>query len=618
KTRAEHIEALSTLSQIEQDRRILLTTTLAEAEPKQKAQALSQKAVRFSGLKNRISTTVALIDDSKVNQLRDLINKAKSDKAAAELAATEFKQAPGQLTGTGGEEWKTLFEAARSFARVSHPHHEFPTLQEDSACPLCQNPLGQDGISRLVQFDEFIKQAAEKTASESREVAATAYKIIKNAILDIMLRDGLMEELAEIDPELAAECLLVQECLNTRQKLVLQAASAELQWEEIPPFSTDPRPGLERIIEGLQEQAKALEATADEKVRDTMVTEKRELDARVRLGEVKSAVLEAITQHEVCRKLQACIDTLDTRTISRKSTELSRTTASQELADALNEELKRLKVHQLQVVMKPESPKGKTQFKLVLQLPGGNTPAAILSEGEQRAIAIASFLAEIKLSKGRGGIVLDDPVSSLDHRRRWEVAERLAIESLTRQVIIFTHDIYFLCILEQKAEEFKTTLTKNYIRRTAYGYGVHSHDLPFDVLGTKDRLAQLRQELITVRKAQQNGEEDEHRRLTAFCYGRLRLAWERCVEEVLLNGAVQRFGEGVSTQRLKSVVVTDDDYREVDAGMSKCSKFEHDAATTVGRLPIPEPDELEQDIARLAAWRDTVNRRLSDTAKTRS
>lgn len=433
-----------------------------------------------------------------------------------------------------------------------------------------------------------------------------------------MLRDGLMEELAEIDPALAAECLSVQECLNTRQKLVLQAASAELQWEEIPPFSTDPRPGLERIIEVLQEQAKALEATADEKVRDTMLTEKRELDARVRLGEVKSAVLESITQHEICRKLQACIDTLDTRAISRKSTELSRTTASQELADALNEELKRLKVHQLQVVMKPESPKGKTQFKLVLQLPGGNTPAAILSEGEQRAIAIASFLAEIKLGKGRGGIVLDDPVSSLDHRRRWEVAERLAIESLTRQVIIFTHDIYFLCILEQKAEEFKTTLTKNYIRRTAHGYGVHSHDLPFDVLGTKDRLAQLRQELITVRKAQQNGEEDEHRRLTAFCYGRLRLTWERCVEEVLLNGAVQRFGEGVSTQRLKSVVVTDDDYREVDAGMSKCSKFEHDAATTVGRLPIPEPDELEQDIARLAAWRDTVNRRLSDTAKTRS
>jgi len=217
-----------------------------------------------------------------------------------------------------------------------------------------------------------------------------------------------------------------------------------------------------------------------------------------------------ITKHETCRRLLLCINGLDTRAISRKSTELSRTTASQELADILNEELKRLKVHQLQVVMKPESPGGKTQFKLVLQLPDGGTPAAILSEGEQRAIAIASFLAEIKLKKGHGGIIFDDPVSSLDHRRRWEVAERLAIESLTRQVIVFTHDIYFLCILEQKAEQHGAALTKNYIRRTAQGYGVHSQDLPFDVLGTKDRLGRLWEMLVVARKAQNEGDDDEH------------------------------------------------------------------------------------------------------------
>ncbi|WP_240320389.1 AAA family ATPase [Pseudomonas putida] len=490
-------------------------------------------------------------------------------------------------------------------------------MPEDAACPLCQNRLGEDGASRLVKFDAFIKHAAEKTARDARETAANAYRAIQNAALDVMFRDALVEELTEIDPELAAACSSMQECLHSRQKLILQAAAAEIQWEEVLELQADPQPGLKHIIEGLLGQAAALEATADQRVRAEMAAERRELDARVRLGDVKDAVLEAITKHEACSKLQACIEGLDARAISRKSTDISRTTASQELADALNEELKRLKVHQLQVVMKPESPGGKTQFKLILQLPGGGAPAAILSEGEQRAIAIASFLAEIRLGKGRGGIVLDDPVSSLDHRRRWEVAERLAIESLTRQVIVFTHDIYFLYILEQKVEEFGAALTKNYIRRTAQGYGVHSQDLPFDVVGTKDRLARLRQALVDVRRAQKDGDDDEHRRLTAASYGRLRLAWERCVEEVLLNGAVQRFGEGVSTQRLKSVVVTDEDYREIDIGMSKCSKFEHDAATAVGRLPTPEPDELEQDIERLATWRAALEKRLKDTAKAR-
>lgn len=613
----EQIEALAALTKIDLDRLSLLTQTLAEADPRQKAQALRQKAARFNGLKDRLVAAIALIDDRTAGQLKQLIEASKTAKAAAELAAQEFKQTAGQLAGTGGEEWKALFDAARVFAQVSHPGHEFPKIPEDSVCPLCQNLLGPEGVAHLTRFDTFVKHAAEKAAKEARDAATVAYRMVQKAVIDVMFRDGLVEELTELDPELAAGCSSMQICLNNRQTSILKAAAGELKWEEVVPLGTDPCPGLTVVIQRILHQSKALDATADEKTRAQMTAEKLELDARARLGQIKAAVLEVIAKHETSRKLQLCIDGFDTRGISRKSTELSRTTASQELADALNEELKRLKVHQLKIVMKPESPGGKTQFKLVLQLPGGGTPAAILSEGEQRAIAIASFLAELKLGKGRGGIVLDDPVSSLDHRRRWEVAERLALEALNRQVIIFTHDIYFLCILEQKAEESGAQLTKNYIRRTADGFGVHSQDLPFDVVGTKDRLARLRQELVEVRKAQKSGDEDEQRRLTAACYGRLRLAWERCVEEVLLNGAVQRFGEGVSTQRLKSVIVTDEDYREVDSGMSKSSKFEHDAATHVGRIPIPEPDELEVDIERLATWRGALDKRSKEISKAR-
>lgn len=616
-TKAEEIEALATLLEDEQEELRLLTAALAEADPKQKAQALRQKATRLMGLKDRIAGAVASVSAEKIGQLKLLIENSNAAKKTAELAAAEFKDSPGQLPGTGGDEWKALFDAAKEFAKVCHPEHEFPGLPKDAACPLCQNTLGQDAAARLVRFDAFIRQATEKAAKEARETAATAYRTVQQASLDIMFRDALVEELSDIDQNLAIACASMQECLSACQKAALHAAAGKLEWEKVIHLPEDPQPRLVFVINGLLEQVKALEATADEKVRASMVAKKFELYARQRLAEIKTAVFEAMDKHETCRKLQICIDGMDTRGISRKSTELSRTIASQELADALNDELKRLKVHQLQVVMKPESPGGKTQFKLALQMPGGKTPSAILSEGEQRAIAIASFLAEIKLGKGRGGIVFDDPVSSLDHRRRWEVAERLAVESLTRQVIVFTHDIYFLCILEQKANEAGATLTKNYIRRTAQGFGVYSDQLPFDVVGTKDRVARLRQMLVAVRKAQQEGNDDEHRNLTASCYGRLRLAWERCVEEVLLNGAIQRFGEGVSTQRLKAVIVTDDDYRAVEAGMTKSSKFEHDAAAAVDRLPVPDPDELNDDIERLAKWRDTVNKRQLEVVKGR-
>ena len=615
KTKAEDIETLATLSAAELDRLALLNKTLAEADPKQKALSLRQKASRLTSLKEQVAATIGVVNEEMVASLRELIGKSNAAKAAAELAATEFKATPGHLAGTGGQEWKDLFEAARTFAVLSHADHEFPGLPADATCPLCQNALGQEGAARLQRFDAFMKAAAERAAKDAHEAAAIPFRVIQQASVDLTFRDALVEEVTELRPEVAAACAALQEALKARQPAVLQAAAGKLTWDEVPKLSDDPQPGLAEIINRLLEQAKALDATGDEKLKAAMVSERAELDARRRLAEVKGVVLEAMTKHELCRKLQVCIDGTEARGISRKSTDLSRTTASQELADALNAELKLLKVHHLSVVMKPESPGGKTQFKLTLQLPGGGTPAAILSEGEQRAIAIASFMAEIRLGKGRGGIVLDDPVSSLDHRRRWEVAERLAKESLTRQVIVFTHDIYFLLLLEQKAEEVGATLTKNYIRRTADGCGVHSEDLPFDVLGTKDRLGRLRQMLVGVGKAAKEGDEDLQRHLTAQCYGQLRLAWERCIEEVLLNGTVQRFGEGVSTQRLKGVTVTDDDYCEIDAGMTKSSKFEHDAAAAVGRLPIPGPNELSDDIERLAKWRETLNKRVESIAK---
>jgi energy-coupling factor transporter ATP-binding protein EcfA2 len=617
KTKTDEIEALAALTQAELDRLALLNKILSEADPKQKALAVRQKSSRLTALKDRAGAAMQLLSDDKVASLRALVQKSNVAKAAADLAAKQFGATAGQLPGTGGEEWKTLFEAARSFSAQSHAQHEFPGLPADAPCPLCQNVLGEEGAARLKRFDGFVKAAAEKAAKEAREAAAAPFLAIHQGNVDLAFRDALAEELAEISAPAAEACVTLQEALKTRQSGVFQAAAGKLPWEDLPKLTLDPQPALTEVVEWLAAQAKALDATADEKLRAAMVAERAELDARRRLAEVKAAVLEAMGKHDYRRKLQVCIDGAEARSISRKSTELSSTTAKQELADALNEELQFLKVHHLRVVMKPESPGGRTQFKLTLQLPGGGSPAAILSEGEQRAIAIASFLAEIRLGKGRGGVVFDDPVSSLDHRRRWEVAERLARESLDRQVIVFTHDIYFMLILEQKVEAVGATLTKNYIRRTKDGFGVHSEDLPFDVLGTKDRLGRLRQMLVGVRKAEKEGEEDAQRYLTAKCYGQLRLAWERCIEEVLLNGAVQRFGEGVSTQRLKGVMVTDDDYREIDAGMTKASKFEHDAASPVGRLPIPAPDELSADIEALAKWREVVDKRVKDTSKSR-
>jgi len=51
-----------------------------------------------------------------------------------------------------------------------------------------------------------------------------------------------------------------------------------------------------------------------------------------------------------------------------------------------------------------------------------------VSEGEFRAVALAAFFAELSQSQNKSAIVVDDPVSSLDHLHRERAAQRLVVE----------------------------------------------------------------------------------------------------------------------------------------------------------------------------------------------
>src|SRR5450830_11624 len=618
KTKPADVEALATLTDAEKERQDFLAKALAERDPKQKALELRAKATRYGDLGARISAAIAHVSDAKLGRLRELVAASNAAKQAAEVASKAFRETPGLLPGTGGEPWKALFEAARLFAVESHADKAFPHLGSKSECPLCQNALGEAGSQRLESFNKFVQQEAEKAEKVARAVAVEAFNAMRSNSLNLLIDAGLTAELEATDAVLLGQCQALQNSLTERQAAAVKACGADGDWGLIGGLTEDPYARLIEIAEKYKGEAKALDDANDEKAKAAMVAEQTELDARIRLSELKEAALEAIQRQILIEKLETCSSKAGATTgISKKSTELSNSVATQEVVAALNRELKALDVHELKAEMKAETQKGKTQYKLVLETPGGLAAKDILSEGEQRAIAIAAFLAEVNLGKGLGGVVFDDPVSSLDHRRRWHVAKRLAHEALTRQVIVFTHDIYFLCILQQHAAEIGLDVDPQCIRKSAAGFGVQSERIPFDAMPTTKRIGALRDMLARATAAKKRGDDEGHVRLTRDAYFNLRLAWERAIEEVLLFGTVTRFEEGISTQKLRSVIVEDEDFKKIDAGMTKCSKFAHDPAMGA-HLPTPTPDELSDDIEQLNAWRGDVEKRREAIRKRRA
>ena len=95
------------------------------------------------------------------------------------------------------------------------------------------------------------------------------------------------------------------------------------------------------------------------------------------------------------------------------------------------------------------------------------------------------------------------------------------------------------------------------------------------------------------------------------CYGRLRAAWERAVEEVLLNGVIERMKPQVHTQQLRYIPdINNNDIKAVTDAMTQCSAIIEAHDDPLIALPnFPTIDELDADISALDNWTREIKRR---------
>jgi hypothetical protein len=573
--------------------------------------ALRGRQTRCTSLSARVSMIERGLTDEKAKHLQALLEDASDKRQAVNKISEEaFKNEP--LGGVGGGPWQVLWKAASDYSsQVAYPDQPFPFLKgDDPRCVLCQQTIRAKAKERLLRFRNFI----EGTVAQQAKVAEKALSDAREELLAIDSKGSdddraLSEEIKPEDEQLSQAVTNFLTAAEKRMTSLLQALTTG-DFSKLDPAPKPLATTLQAYIENLKQRAKKLESGLTAEERAKLEGEHAQLLGRKTLAEHKTMVKQLVNNQAAIDRLQACWTALNTLPITTTKKAMETEFLHQPFQVALQEELDALRVEQ-QVTLGFKAEKAVTYQKTKFQGTSFDRLDDVLSEGEHRAVALACFLSEAKQLPGNSPLVIDDPISSLDHIRRDRVAIRLVLEAKHRQVIILTHDLGFYSDIESKTAEHQVPLRKVTLVYAEEGYGHVASGEPWDVKDVGQRLHHLESELLPgLEELHKLQDPSYHMQVRGFS-GLLRDTWERLVEEGMFNKAVLRFRRSVQTQRLIEVEVNDSVWAEIHWGMTRTSKWEHDSPAATGDPP-PTPNDLREEIKRVRACHKSIKNGRKD------
>lgn len=594
------------------------------SEPAQVAAQYRRFKTSVEAFEQRLAVVDELLNPEAVTKYRMQFNKAQATREAASIAAQgRFDQDPlGKAVANTA--WRKLYEYAEKFSTEVYPGEPFPATGKDRVCLLCQQPYDELAADRMRRFKLFIEDTSQKEVQKED----FQLKELLRGVLDLNIPtapelDLQFMELSDREPSfepIKAKLALFIGDAAKHKEAVVAALNGESLFDAVGALDNSALSAARDFASPLEEKAQKFdEATVSSAATDKLKIEHTELLGRRQLNGSAATVLSRRCDIVTYQKLRRCKDQCETTQISRRNSEFREKYLTPEFGKQIRKEIEYLGLAYLPVKIDTKTEKGSSYIGVTLNKIANARTSNILSEGEFRALALACFFAEIAKIPNHDGIVVDDPVSSLDHRHIRQIALRLVDEAKIRpQVVVFTHDLSFYYELWMGAAEAQIPIQRNWVQHSsALGFGVvAAEDGPWQVKKTRERINVLDKMLTGIPSEDSISTEVYGRHVNDF-YARLRETWERLIEERLFNGVVGRFQPGVMTQSLKGVTVTDQDYQKVFFAMKKASEFSgHDWAQ--GREGgLPSKNSMLVDLAAVREYEKELSKRAEQLEKQR-
>jgi energy-coupling factor transporter ATP-binding protein EcfA2 len=538
--------------------------------------------------------------EEALKKVSTIINDYSIKKKLAENEGVEqFKSE--LLAEIGSPEWKSFIVAANAFAEKQKSNGVYP--QDNDCCLLCHQPLSDEARELIKKYWAFIKSEAEKKAAEANAQVQQAKLAFGKLVFD-QFQEGNVLTVWMTDKK-AAELNTLTIALNKLQNLRNEIVG------DLDNITATPRNPLQVDVSIFD----AICNYIDEKIKSFKDDEQQKELARLLRIKTLFAHREKLQQRII--EIESFVDKLiwiskagkvnwGKRAVTEAEKELSGKYFNQKYIDTFNEECKSLDGN-FGIIVNHTGSAGSSYRQLSLK---GNSPSAILSEGEQKVIAIADFVAEMRMSEINRGMIFDDPVNSLDEHRKKRIAEHLAELSKQRQIIIFSHDLVFVSALISYCQDLKITFESHWVEKR--------DDKPGMVFlnNSPSYENDYRKNTIPMKHYSEAKKDDcppaQREYLIKAGFTALRTCYEVLVIKDLFKNVVQRFNERVSIDSLSSVYFDQSIVDEIMDSFARCCRYMegHTHSDKYGYRK-PELKDIKEEIDRF----DAIKKKIKDTKR---
>jgi len=549
----------------------------------------------------------ARVGAAGVVEIRRVVERATELRLAARVASQRtFETEP--VAGVGTSTWRALWAAAAGYSETeAYPEQPFPVTTDGAHCVLCQQALSFEGADRLDRFMSFMTDTTEHAAAiAENELAAQRAQLaaLSEAPYDVQAALRLVDA---SEPTLA-------EAVITWLTEASRATGRLMTWlndpvgDEPACVAKAPSAAVDTALSAMLQRANEIDAPTFAASLDKVRAEGNELRARKALADASDAIQSEVRRLVQRRKLEFAQKSVETGLITRMVSALTEKYVTAAVAERFATEVARYGIGGV-VMSRAGGKKGVVTLKPEFDGVKYQEPInRVLSEGEQTALGLAGFLTEVHFEVTKSAVILDDPVSSLDHANRERGAGRLVELAADRQVIVFTHDIAFVAELKRQSAERQVSVCPRTISRRGAKPGFCLDFHPWTVLDVDARISKLDQDLQALHQDRDGLLDHEYEERAAAFAGYLSEAWERMVHAEVVAQVVDVGSLEVKPSKFRLFVkIKDTDDAEFQTLYYQTSKWahRHDNHPETIYTP-PTVAELYTALENLRTWRKRI------------